>query len=77
MIPGVVHRSPSIYLRVEENPRETSVRRSSMKAVRPVIASNRVSYFQMRIAQHVRKRGGKKKGKDRVLLTSTRPFGLL
>ena len=35
MIPGSVHKSPAIYLTAEE-PRKTSARRPSMKAVRPV-----------------------------------------
>ena len=44
MIPGFVHRSPDVYLRVEENSRETSARRRPMKATHP----NGVPYFQMR-----------------------------
>ena len=39
MIPGVMHRSPGIYL---------SVRTQLIQAVRPVIASNEVPYLQMR-----------------------------
>ena len=48
MIPGAVHRSPGIYLTAKENAQKTSARRPSMKAVRPVVASNGALYFQMK-----------------------------
>jgi hypothetical protein len=41
MIPEAVHRPPVIYLTAEENPRK-SLRRPSVKALQPVIASNGV-----------------------------------
>ena len=46
MIPGAVHRSPDICLTAEENLGETSARRLPIKAIRPVIASNGVPYYQ-------------------------------
>ena len=42
MIPGDMHRSSGIYLTAKKNPKETSARKPSMNAARPVIASNRV-----------------------------------
>ena len=46
MIPGAVHRSPAIYLIAEEIPRKPQL--GDEEAEQPVIASNRVSYLQMR-----------------------------
>ena len=38
--PGTMHRSPGIYLMVEENPQKSQQGDRLMKAVRLVIASN-------------------------------------
>ena len=48
MIPGVVHRSSGIYFTAEENPGESQLGDSLMKAVRPVTTSNGIPYLQMR-----------------------------
>ena len=55
MILEPVHRSPGICLRAR-----TARRPSGEGAVRPVIASNGVPFLVARIAQHVRKREGRK-----------------
>ena len=47
LILGADHRSPSICLSAEEKPRKPLLGDPVMKAVRPVIASNRVSYLQI------------------------------
>ena len=54
MIPGAVHRPPRICL---------TARRPSMKAVRPVIASNRVPYLQIRLVGSHSTSGNQKEGK--------------
>ena len=51
MIPGAVHRSPSIWLRTEEYSGKPQLRDRVMKAVRSVIASNVVHFLQMRSVQ--------------------------
>ena len=48
IIPGVVYRSPGIYLRAEENPGKPRLGDRLTNAVRPVIASNGVAYLQNR-----------------------------
>ena len=45
-----VHRSPCIYLTVEENPRKPQLGEGMMKVVLPIIASNGIPYFQMKSA---------------------------
>ena len=40
MIPGAVHKSPGICLKVKENPENSQLGDRLMKTVRPVIASN-------------------------------------
>ena len=45
MILGAVHKFPDICLVAEENPRQHQLGGKLMMAVRPVIASNRVSYL--------------------------------
>ena len=58
---GAVHRSPGIYLTAEENPSLETV------AVRPVIASNGVSYLQMRsVGSHRTSGRGKKGNKEKM-----------
>ena len=47
IIPGAVHRFPGIYIIAEDNARKTSAKRSTMKVVRQVIASNGIPYFQI------------------------------
>ena len=55
MIPRTVHRSPGINLPADENPGKPQLGDRLMKAVRPVIASDGVSYFQMRsVGSHSR-----------------------
>ena len=44
MMPGAVHRSPGIYLKAEENPRNPQLGEG---AVQSVIASNGVPLLQM------------------------------
>ena len=43
-----MHKSLRIYLTIEENLGKAQVGDRSMKVIRPVIALNGVSYFQMR-----------------------------
>ena len=67
MILGDVHRSLGICLTAEENPRKTSARRSSMKAVGSVIASNGVPYLQMRsVGSHSTSGREKEANRDRA-----------
>ena len=47
MKPSTVHRSPSIYLKAEENSEKPLLVDHLMKAVQQVIASNRLPYLQM------------------------------
>ena len=67
MIPEVVHKSPGIYLTYEQNPRKTSAGRSPDEGY---TTSHRVKWVPLppnevsTIAQHVRKREGRKQGKD-------------
>ena len=47
MIPKSVHRSPDIYLMVEENPGKSQLGDRPMKAVRSVLASDRIHYLHI------------------------------
>ena len=49
MVPGTVHKFPGICLIAEENLGKPQLGDSLMMAVRPVISSNGVHYFQMRL----------------------------
>ena len=66
IIPGAVNRSPGINSK--EKLLKTSARRPSIKAMRPVIASNRVTNLQMRsVRSHStsgREEDGIKKGRS-------------
>ena len=62
MIPRAVHRYPGIYFTAEENPRKRELGEHQMKAVRPLTASNGVSYPPknvVSIAQYVREGEGR------------------
>ena len=48
MIPGAVPKSQGIFLAAEENPGKPQLGNRVMKAVRPAIASNGVSYLHLR-----------------------------
>ena len=66
MIPEAVQRSPGIYLTAKATPK-TLARRTSIMAVRPVIASNEGTFCPNeigRIAQHAREAEKRKEGKD-------------
>ena len=63
MLSGAMHRSPGIYFTVEGNPRKPQLGDRLMKVVRPVIASNGVSYLQMRLVDSHSTPGREKKGK--------------
>ena len=62
-----MHRSPGIYLTAEEIPVKNSTR-PSMKALRPVIASNGAYFFQMRsVGSHSMSVWEKEGKKERTL----------
>ena len=62
-----MHISPGICLTAEENPKKTSARRPSDEgAVQPVIASNGIPFFQMRLVGLHSMSGREKEGKNRV-----------
>ena len=63
MIQEAVHRSPSICLTAEENSGKPQLKDRLTKALRPVIASNRDSYLQMRSVGFLRTSGREKKDK--------------
>ena len=66
MIPEAVHRSPGICLTAEENPRKPR-KPSDEGAVRPVISSNGVLFFQMRSVGSHSTSGREKEGnKERM-----------
>ena len=47
--PGIVHKSPGIYLKDEENLGKHQLGSNPKKTVRPVIVSNRVLYLKMSV----------------------------
>ena len=63
MIPVAVHRSPGVCLMTEETPGKPQLGVRLMKAVRPFIASNGVSYTQMRSVRSYSTSGRVKVGK--------------
>ena len=66
MISGGVHRSPGIYLTAEETPKN-SARRTSIKAVQTVIASNETPSLQMRsVGSHSMSEREKEDEKERM-----------
>ena len=61
MILEAVHRSPGIYLTVEENSGKRQLGDRLKKAVRQIIASDGVPYFQMRSLDSTARQEGVKK----------------
>jgi hypothetical protein len=65
MIPGTTYRSPVIYLTVGENPCEPQLGDRLIKAVQPVIASDRVPCLEEE---------GRNEGKDSSLIVFRNDF---
>ena len=61
--PGVVYRSPGIFLTAEENLGKSQLGDGLMKSMRPVIASNGIPYLQMRSIGPHSTPGREKEGK--------------
>ena len=68
MIPGAVHRFPGICLTAEENPGKPQLGERLKKALRSVIASNRVPYIQVRSLGSHSTLVKDKEGKDRIYI---------
>ena len=68
MIPDVLHLSPGIYLKTVEYPGKPQVGDRLVKAVRPVISLNGVSYLQVRwVGSCSTNRNGKGKKDENIL----------
>ena len=61
---GDVHSYPGIYLMVKENPGKHQLGDHLMKAVRPIIISNGISYLSMTSVGSHSMSGREKEGKD-------------
>ena len=75
MIPGAVHRSPSICFTADENSGNPQLGDRPMQAVRPVFASNEIPFLQMRSQDRIAGQEGRRmersKGRGGLLLTPT------